>query len=250
MAKAGRVRVHIGTSGFSYRWWWGSFYPRDVKPPEWLAYYALHFDTVELNAPFYRLPPPERFQDWAAKVPAGFLFAVKASRSITHLKRLKGVEEPLARFFEAASHLGEKLGPVLFQLPPSLKRDDALLADFLDLLPRHPVSVFEFRHASWFDDAVFSLLDTHGCGFCVHDYRGMSVPHNTTGPLAYWRFHGAGARGACYGEELLAAAARELAAIAASGQDVFAYFNNDANACAVLDAKALGKLIQKEAITP
>ena len=243
MAAAGRVRV--GTSGFSYRWWIGRFYPRALRPPEWLAYYARHFATVELNATFYRLPPAERFQEWAAKVPAGFLFAVKANRAITHLKRLQGVEEPLARFFEAASHLGEKLGPVLFQLPPSLKRNDALLADFLALLPRRPISVFEFRHASWFDDAVFSLLDAHGCGFCVHDHHGMAVPHVTTGPLAYWRFHGTGTRGACYGEERLAAAAKELAAIVGRGQDVFTYFNNDANACAVMDAEALRKLIRE-----
>ena len=198
---------------------------------------------MELNATFYRLPERERFEQWTARVPEGFLFAVKASRVITHLKRLRDVAEPLARFFEAVSALGGKLGPILYQLPPSLKRDDALLAEFLTLLPKEQRHVVEFRHESWFADAVYALLDEYGCAFCVHDHHGMTVPHVTTGPFAYWRFHGTGARGKCYGNEHLRAAAAALAAIAARGKDVFAYFNNDANACAVRDAEALKELI-------
>lgn len=238
------MTIRIGTSGFSYRWWWGRCYPREVKPPAWLAYYAQQFNTVELNATFYRLPERERFEHWAAQVPEGFLFAVKASRVITHLKRLKDVTEPLAQFIGAVSALGRKLGPILYQLPPSLKRDDALLTDFLELLPKEQRHALEFRHESWFDDTVFTLLDAHGCAFCVHDHHGMTVPRVTTGPFAYWRFHGTGARGECYGVERLRPAAAELAAIAAQGKDVFAYFNNDANACAVQDAAGLEKLIQ------
>ena len=239
------MAIRIGTSGFSYRWWRGRFYPREVKPPEWLGFYARRFDTVELNATFYRLPEPERFRRWAAQVPEGFLFAVKVSRVVTHLKRLRGVAEPLAHFFSAVSHLGAKLGPVLHQLPPSLKRDDALLADFLRLLPPERSHAFEFRHESWFDDAVYALLDAHGCAFCVHDHHGMRVPRVTTGQFAYWRFHGTGTRGECYGAERLRPAAAALAAIAAGGRDVFAYFNNDAMACAVRDAQELQGLIHE-----
>ena len=238
--------LRIGTSGFSYRWWWGKFYPREVKPPQWLEYYARHFDTVELNATFYRLPEPERFHGWAARVPDDFLFAVKASRVITHLRRLWDCAEPLRNFFDAVSHLGDRLGPVLYQLPPGLKLDRTRLQAFLKQLPEGFTHVFEFRHESWFTQEIFDLLDLHGCAFCVHDHHGMEVPHVTTGDVTYWRFHGTGARGECYGEERLTQPAAELAALAREETPVFAYFNNDAAACAVMDAQSLKSLLRAE----
>ncbi len=237
--------IRIGTSGFSYRWWWGRFYPREVKPGGWLEYYAQHFNTVELNATFYRLPEPERFIEWAARAPENFLFAVKASRIITHIRRLWDCAEPLKNFFDAVIHLGEKLGPVLYQLPPNLKADLTRLRAFLKELPEGFTHVFEFRHESWFAREVFDLLEEHGCVFCVHDHGGMNVPHVTTADVTYWRFHGTGMRGECYGREQLLTPAQELAALAGEGKRVFAYFNNDAAACAVTDARELRALIEK-----
>ncbi len=239
------MEPRVGTSGYSYRWWWGRFYPREVKPGEWLEFYARRFNTVELNATFYRLPDPERFRAWAARVPEDFLFAVKANRVITHVRRLRNCAEPLGAFFDAVVHLGEKLGPVLYQLPPTLKADLALLRAFLAALPEGFTHVFEFRHESWFTQDALELLKEHGCAFCVHDHGGMAVPHATTSGVAYWRFHGPGERGECYGAARLAAPAGELAALARSGKRVFAYFNNDAMACAVRDAEELMKLISE-----
>ncbi len=243
----------VGTSGWSYRWWWGRFYPRATKPGDWLSFYARRFDAVELNASFYRLPPPERFAHWRDAVPDGFLFAVKAPRVITHLKKLRDCAQPLRDFLQAAAHLRDRLGPILFQLPPSLHLDLPRLEAFLHALPRplpnNATPVFEFRHESWFTPALRTLLDAHAAAFCVHDHGGLATPRWRTGPMAYWRFHGTGERGKCYGEDGLKEAAAHLASLAMSGTAVFAFFNNDANACAVQDAEALRKLLQEESAT-
>ncbi len=234
------MEIRIGTSGYSYRWWRGAFYPERLRPGEWLSFYADRFDTVELNATFYRLPSETQVKRWRQGVPKGFRFAVKGWRMITHVRRLVDCAAALAAFLETLEGFGETLGPVLWQLPPSLARDDGLLEGFLRQLPGNVAHVFEFRHESWFDTAVRDLLAAHGAGFVQHDHRGMVTPPWVTGGLLYRRFHGT-VRGECYREAALAAAAEEILqqAKAADAQAVWAFFNNDAAACAPRDAALL-----------
>ncbi len=240
-----RERCRIGTSGWAYRWWRGAFYPEKLRQGDWLAHYARVFDTVEINATFYRLPRPELLERWRTIAPEGFLYAVKASRQITHLRRLRDCEGELETFLQAARRLGPALGPLLYQLPPSLKADAGLLRDFLSLLPGDLRHVMEFRHESWFTGDIRAILETHGCAFCIHDHHGMTVPRWVTAPVVYWRFHGP-AQGTCYGEARLAAPAAEIRAQCERSEAVFAFFNNDAAACAPRDALVLRKLVIKE----
>ncbi len=228
----------IGTSGWAYRWWRGSFYPKGLRQGDWLAHYTRIFDSVEINATFYRLPRPELLERWRTMAPPGFLYAVKASRRITHLRRLRDCEKELAAFLQSARKLAPALGPLLYQLPPSLKADANLLRDFLSRLPRDLQHVMEFRHESWFTDEIRTILEVHGCAFCIHDHHGMSVPRWITAPLAYWRFHGP-AHGDCYGEAYLVDPAAEIRTQCERGKAVFAFFNNDAAACAPRDALTL-----------
>ena len=239
------MELRIGTSGYSYRHWRGAFYPAGLSPGEWLRYYAGVFDTVEINATFYRLPDAERLLSWREKTPDDFLFVVKASRLITHVHRLKDCAEALHTFLERVSLLAPKLGPVLYQLPPSLHRDDGLLRAFLDLLPETFTHVFEFRHESWYADAVRAMLAKKGAGFCIHDHGGRETPLWVTGPLLYARFHGT-RRGVCYDEtDLQEKAARLYAAARECGvAQLYAYFNNDAAACAPRDAQILRAALQ------
>ncbi len=239
------ARVHIGTSGWVYRWWRGVFYPEALPQRAWLAHYVRHFNTVEINATFYRLPNPETFARWREAAPPGFVYAVKASRQITHLKRLKDCAEALSRFLDAARELGPALGPILYQLPPSLKADPERLADFAAILPGGAIHVFEFRDASWFTEAVRAMLEEAGHAFCIHDHHGMAVPRWVTGPVAYWRFHGLSrAPDSGYGEARLRPAAAEMRRTLSQGRDVYAYFNNDAHGCAVRDAARLKTLVE------
>ncbi len=235
-------RCHTGTSGWAYRWWRGAFYPPELHQGGWLAHYVQAFDTVEVNATFYRLPRPELLKRWRTIAPEGFLYAVKASRQITHLRRLRNCEKELVTFLQSARQLGPALGPLLYQLPPSLKADAVLLRDFLSMLPTDLQHVMEFRHESWFSNGIRTVLEAHACVFCIHDHHGMSVPRWVTAPVAYWRFHGP-ARGTCYGAVRLADLAAEIRAQCESGKTVFAFFNNDADACAPRDALTLRKLV-------
>jgi uncharacterized protein YecE (DUF72 family) len=165
--------MHIGCSGWVYRHWKDSFYPGGLPQKRWFEHYAAHFDTVEINASFYRLPLPSTFDGWLAKAPAGFRYAVKVNRFITHNKKLLDCAEPLTEFIALARRMGPALGPLLYQLPPSLHRNDDRLADFLDLLPPDLEHVFEFRHSSWYAEEVLALLDRHGIGFVAHDLAGL-----------------------------------------------------------------------------
>ncbi len=232
--------LRIGTSGYSYRHWRGAFYPSNLSPGEWLRFYASVFDTVEINATFYRLPDAERLISWREKTPENFLFVVKASRLITHVHRLKGCTEALQTFLDRVSLLLPKLGPILYQLPPSLQRDDDLLRAFLDLLPAAFEHVFEFRHDSWFAEDVRDILSTAGIGFCIHDHGGHETPYWVTGPVLYARFHGVRRR-VCYDETDLQIRAKRLfaAACKSNAARLHAYFNNDAAACAPRDAQFL-----------
>jgi uncharacterized protein YecE (DUF72 family) len=243
MTRAGSVRV--GTSGWIYRHWRGTFYPEGLPAKRWFAFYSEHFDTVEINYTFYRLPPAETFAAWRRQAPPGFLYAVKASRFLTHRKKLKDPLQPLETLLERARRLGPSLGPVLYQLPPRWRCDLDRLAGFLRLLPADLTHVFEFRDPSWYNPAVRELLTEHGAGFCIHDLRGCSSPDWVTARAVYLRFHGptetpyAGR----YPEHHLRAWAERIGRLAREGHDVYAYFNNDDRAFAAFNARELRELV-------
>ncbi|MFQ5860482.1 MAG: DUF72 domain-containing protein [Dehalococcoidia bacterium] len=237
---AAKRGVLIGTSGWSYAHWRGPFYPPELPQARWLEFYTQRFPTVELNNSFYRLPLSKTFQNWRTRVPQGFLFAVKASRFITHIKRLRDVAEPLETFLERARLLAEKLGPLLYQLPPGLGRDEARLSSFLALLPRDLQHVVEFRNPSWYDEGTLALLMGHNVAFCVHDMRGCATPVLATADFAYVRLHGpTGTYSGCYTKEALEEWADQVRAIGQGLKAVYIYFNNDIGGFAVANAMSL-----------
>ncbi|HBZ72789.1 MAG TPA: DUF72 domain-containing protein [Deltaproteobacteria bacterium] len=181
------MRVAAGTSGFAYKEWKGVFYPADLPSARMLRFYAGHFSTVEINHTFYRLPRPELLEGWAEEVPAGFSFALKAPRRITHVQRLAGVEDALRAFERAAQALGTKRGPTLYQLPPYLRKDATRLRGFLELLPAGGRVAFEFRHPSWFDDEVYGLLREHGAALCLAEADDFATPIVSTAAFGYLR---------------------------------------------------------------
>ena len=234
------ARYLVGTSGWHYDDWRGRFYPADVPKARWLAFYARSFSTVELNASFYRLPSEGALRSWYEQTPPGFLFAVKASRLITHYRRLLDVAEALEVFYARARRLGEKLGPILYQLPPDLERDDERLESFLAALPADLRHAVEFRHPSWFVEPIFAALSRRGVAFCVFSMVGLACPLVATASFAYFRFHGsAGRYGGSYGEESLAAWSTKITGLTPAGGKAYCYFNNDARAQAVGDALTL-----------
>lgn len=181
------MRIRAGTSGWSYAAWKGRFYPPGVSSRSMLPAYAARLDCVEVNATFYRMPRPATLADWREQVPDGFRFAVKAPQRITHLSRLSGAEEPLAAFSHATAELGPKLGPVLFQLPPSMKVDLPRLRDFLALLPRGARAAFEFREPSWYGGGVLAALADAGAALCVADTDEGETPLAPTAGFGYLR---------------------------------------------------------------
>lgn len=182
------MELYVGTSGYSYKEWKGSFYPEDLPAKQMLKYYGERFRTCEINNTFYRLPTEAVLEGWAAEVPDDFRFVLKASQKITHIQRLKGVEDTLAYLLTVAKVLRERLGPLLFQLPPNMKKDAGRLRDFLALLPRERKAAFEFRNQTWFDDEVLSLLREHGAVLCIAEAEeGMDVPFVSTAAWGYLR---------------------------------------------------------------
>ena len=243
-------QVRIGCSGWNYASWKGRFYPSGLRTADWLQYYVSQFDTVEVNNTFYRLPAPDTFAGWRAATPPGFTMAVKASRYLTHLKRLRDPEEPLQRFFDHASCLGPRLGPVLYQLPGQFTRDLPRLEGLLGLLPSHlrvderpahPVAhVMEFRHPSWYVDDTFALLAAHGVSLCLHDKADSAIEGPAVGPVVYVRFHGpSGHYHGSYAGAALDRWAERLTGHWRDGRDVYAYFNNDPEAAATVNAREL-----------
>lgn len=239
-----RGRAWIGTSGWAYRHWRGVLYPEEVPSRQWLGYYAQIFDTVELNSTFYHLPRPTTVQRWHDQAPPDFRFAVKVSRLITHQRRLRDCTEALQTFFQAIQPLQEHLGPILYQLPPGLHADLERLEAFTALLPPGYLHVFEFRHRSWFTEAVQAFLAQHGLIFCLHDWSRLQVPLWTTGPAVYVRFHGASGRYAgSYEAAALQQWAYRIHDWLTEGRDVYVYFNNDIDGHAVLNARMLKTLL-------
>jgi uncharacterized protein YecE (DUF72 family) len=181
------MRVRVGTSGYAYPEWKGSFYPEDLPASRFLAYYAERFDTVEINNTFYRLPNASTVAGWAKGAPAGFVYSLKASQKITHFKRLKEAGDEVAFLFRTTAELGDKRGPVLFGLPPNLKKDLPRLVDFLGALPAGPRCAFEFRHASWFSDDVYEALRARDASLCVAEAEDLTTPLVATASWGYLR---------------------------------------------------------------
>jgi uncharacterized protein YecE (DUF72 family) len=241
-------RAFVGTSGWQYRHWRDRFYPAGMATTHWLAFYARSFRTVEVNASFYRLPSQETVRRWAASVPDDFVFAFKASRYLTHVRRLRDPEEPLGRMWEVFRAAGGKLGPVLFQLPPSFVADAPLLRDFLASLPPGMRAAFEFRHPSWFTADVIGLLDGSGSALVHADRPGTTVePLPVARGWCYLRLHQGGRTSAGYAARKLRDYADAIAEL--STTEVYAYFNNDAEGAAVRDASALIRLLADRGAT-
>jgi uncharacterized protein YecE (DUF72 family) len=238
--KSARRQIRVGCSGWQYRHWKGDFYPGDLPQSRWFGRYSLSFDTVEINNSFYRLPPAETFAKWREQAPRRFLYAVKASRFLTHMKKLKDPEAPLSRFFANARHLGPHLGPVLFQLPPGWRLDLERFEHFLAALPRGYRHTIELRETSWYDERVYDLLRRYNVALCLHDMEGSATGPLLVGPFVYVRFHhGTKKYGGRYPDERLDEWADWLAQRSVDGLDVFAYFNNDTGGHAPRDAVRL-----------
>jgi uncharacterized protein YecE (DUF72 family) len=238
--------VRIGCSGWEYKHWRGNFYPLDVPRTRWFEHYAATFNTVEINNSFYRLPAASTFAALAARAPVRFLFAVKASRFLTHMKKLTEPEEPLHRLFQRMVPLGPHLGPVLYQLPPNLKLNLERLEHFLQVLPRDARHVVEFRDPSWYGERVLALLERHRVALCLHDMPGSATGRERVGPFVYVRFHGAsGVYSGGYPDDRLEGWADWLNGQHIAGSDVFAYFNNDAGGHAPRDALTLRRFMEE-----
>lgn len=246
------MAVWIGTSGWQYAHWRDTFYPPRCAQRNWLPYYAERFRTVELNASFYRLPRRSAFEGWAAKTPDDFVVAVKASRYLTHIKRLNEPTEPVARLMEAARGLGSKLGPMLVQLPASFKVDAGRLDATLAQFPAGVRVAVEVRDDSWFRENVRRVLVDRGAALCWAD-RGARwlTPRWRTAGWGYVRFHwGAAQPDPCYTPDRLARCAADLAEQYPEDEDVFVYFNNDPLACALRDAAVFARACSKVGMTP
>lgn len=238
-------KYYIGTSGWHYEHWRGLFYPERLAKAKWLEFYAGHFGTVELNNSFYHLPSEKAFLGWRESSSEDFVFAVKVSRFITHIKRLKNVEEPVENFLSRARLLEGKLGPLLYQLPPNMKCNSEVLESFLSLLPRGCKHVFEFRNESWINDGIFDILRRYNVGLCIFDMPGFTCPLVATADFAYIRFHGsAGLYSSCYSDEELFRWAENIANLGRNLKTIYIYFNNDAEAFAVKNAIRLMSYLQ------
>ena len=242
--------VFIGTSGYNYPDWWnGVFYPSDLPQRKWLEFYAKHFNTVELNVSFYRLPKKEVFESWYKRTAKGFVFCVKGSRFITHIKRLKDCREPLSLLLEHASPLKEKLGALLWQLPPKFPFDKQRLEQFCILLSTLPRSknlrhVFEFRDESWFCQEARRVLGEFHFAFCTAHGSGLPLMEPLTSDFVYLRLHGGEVLyGGDYSDTELKRWAERLKEWGEKGQSAFVYFNNDAYGFAIKNALTLKKIV-------
>ena len=239
-------KYYVGTSGWHYEHWRGRFYPVDLPKSKWLEFYARSFGTVELNNSFYRLPSEKAFANWRDSSLDGFVYAVKVSRFITHIKKLRDVEGALEKFLDRAKLLGEKLGPLLYQLPPNLHRNDSVLEEFLSILPKDLSHVFEFRHESWLDKGVFDLLHKYNAGLCIYDMPDFTTPLEATADFVYVRFHGSTwLYGGSYSDEELSGWAKNISKLAQGKKAVYVYFNNDAEAFAVHNAQTLERMLKR-----
>ncbi|MFA5072713.1 MAG: DUF72 domain-containing protein [Nitrospirota bacterium] len=243
--------IYIGTSGWYYDSWKGLFYPEDIPKEEFLRFYASRFTTVEINNTFYHLPLDTTLHHWRERVPDSFLFSVKASRYITHTKRLIDPQKSTKKFWHAARILEPKLGPVLFQLPLRFRPDPGRLQRFLEILPRDVRSVFEFRDRNWFQPDIFALLKKFNVAFCIYDYAGYQSPKEITADFVYVRLHGAeGAYQGKYTDTQLSAWAHDFQTWSNEHKDVYCYFDNDQKGFAAQNAMELQSILEQSAEAP
>ena len=237
--------VHVGTSGWHYEDWAGPFYPKDLSKRDFLAYYAEHFDTVEINNSFYQLPKKETLKAWRKTVPPGFLFTVKASRYITHMKKLKDAHDALSSFLKRVEALGDKLGPILFQLPPKWHFNPDRFYDFLEALPPEHRYAFEFRDLSWQDSKAYEAMKLFGIAFCIYDLEGYLAPKEITADFIYIRLHGPGdAYRGKYDVQTLSGWVGAFSAWSNQGNEVFCYFDNDEAGYAAQNAMRLQEMMK------
>jgi len=238
-----RSSIHIGASGWHYAHWKGPFYPDDLPDEAMLEFYAGKFSTVEINNTFYQMPRNETLARWREGAPASFIFAVKASRYITHMKKLHDAKKPLSRFLSVVDTLGDKLGPILFQLPPRWGIDTERLRSFLDILPGDYRFAFEFRDPGWFNREVYDLLSDSGAAFCIYDLDGSLSPKETTSDMVYIRLHGPdGPYKGRYDTQVLAGWAGAFTAWLKQGKEIYCYFDNDEAGYAPIDAIRLKEM--------
>jgi uncharacterized protein YecE (DUF72 family) len=244
-------KIYIGTSGWHYKHWIGTFYPPSTRTTEQFNLYKQVFTTVEINNSFYRLPSPETFSTWRKGSPPDFLFSVKASRFITHMKKLKDPKESSKRFFENIRSLKEKLGPILFQLPPSWKVNIDRMREFLEVLPDKFRYVFEFRNDTWYIEEIYNLLKEHNCAFCIYELAGHNSPAITTADFVYVRLHGPGDKyQGSYNIQQLKDWADQCREWQQQGLSVFIYFDNDQHGYAAFNAQTLLQIIKVPELSP
>jgi uncharacterized protein YecE (DUF72 family) len=233
------VDVRVGTSGWNYPEWRGSFYPSDMKPAGMLAYYGARFSTVEVNNTFYRMPTSRVVEGWAAAVPARFSFVLKAPQRITHFARLRDVDDPVRVFCDTARLLGPRLGPLLFQLPPNFKVDTGRLADLLALLPPDLRAAFEFRNPTWFTEAVYTRLAARNAALCIADTDEGATPTVTTADWGYLRLRATG-----YGDDELRAWLATMRRIGAHWRDAYLFFKHEDQGTGPALGARLAKLLE------
>jgi uncharacterized protein YecE (DUF72 family) len=242
-----KARIHIGTSGWHYKHWVGNFYPENTPSSDFLSYYCRRFRSAEINNSFYRLPADSTLAAWRDETPEDFVFSMKASRYLTHMKKLKDPEAPLAAFMDKAGILGKKLAVVLFQLPPKWRCNVERLESFLDILPDSCRYTFEFRDRSWFCKPVYEALRKRNAALCLYHLEGYASPREVTADFVYVRLHGpAGAYEGRYGRQELGGWAGAFTAWQRQGREIFCYFDNDQDGYAAVNAGELADMLRKE----
>ncbi|MCF8079829.1 MAG: DUF72 domain-containing protein [Desulfobacterales bacterium] len=240
-----KTKIHIGTSGWHYGHWVGPFYPEKTAKSEFLTHYQSHFDAVEINNFFYRLPSEKTLKHWREAAGPEFTFTAKASRYITHMKKLKDPEDAVSAFFERIDVLSPKLGPILFQLPPNWRFDPERLERFLTALPPGHRYTFEFRDTSWFADPCLEILARHGAAFCIYHLAGELSPRAVTADFIYVRLHGPGdAYQGRYEKSALAAWAGAFSTWSDQGKEIFCFFDNDQKGFAAVNALELKEMVE------
>ncbi|MDX5347097.1 MAG: DUF72 domain-containing protein [Hymenobacteraceae bacterium] len=242
-----KPNIHIGTSGWHYKHWMGNFYPPGLKSKDFTNYYLQFFRTVEINNSFYKLPTKETFANWYNSVPEDFVFAVKGSRFITHMKKLKDPQQSMNLLMENVSELKEKLGPILFQLPPLWKFNEERFRQFLQVLPPYYRYTFEFRNPTWYNETVYELLRQHHCAFCIYELAGHVSPILTTTDFVYIRLHGPNGKYAgSYPDSALSWWANRCLKWQQQGLEVYVYFDNDEAGYAAFNAKRMLELLKEK----
>jgi uncharacterized protein YecE (DUF72 family) len=239
------LSCHIGTSGWYYQHWRGPFYPKDFPEKEFLAFYSNHFNSVEINNSFYKLPDKKTLKQWRHTVRDDFIFAVKASRYMTHMKKLKEPRKGLSNFLNTIGNLDDKLGPVLFQLPPNWHRNTKRLEAFLAELPSKHRYAFEFRNRTWFDESVYKLLLEYNAAFCLYDLEGKTSPEIVTAEFVYIRLHGPSdaAYQGSYSNRQLTIWAGKFHKWLEENRKIYCFFDNDQRGYAAKNALTLQHIV-------